>query len=331
MANEKTTSFHYGGQAVIEGVMMRGKSHFAVACRRASGEIATTAEHVEKGILGKLQWLNKPVLRGTLALIDTFALGMKALMWSANQVMEDEELKQAASSDKLAEPAKSSKVNDIVLSVTPLLAIPLAIMLFVYIPAYLSRLALGGVTGNRAWLGLLEGGIKIAMLFLYVWSISRWKDIRRIFEYHGGEHKVINAYEAGEELTVENVQKYSTVHVRCGTSFLLVVILVGIIVFAAVPWNFAGPLWLAMLKRAAFKLPLLIPVAGIAYEVIKFAGSRKTSLLTRVLLGPGMLMQRITTQEPSDEQVEVAIKSFQSVIQAEEEEKTASVEQDIVK
>lgn len=307
-------NLHYGGQAVIEGVMMRGKQYFAVACRRANGEIITTSEHVEKGILGKLKWLNKPFLRGTFALADSLLLGMKSLMWAANVVMEDEQAKTEKS--KEAQPATSGKsatnnrVNNIALTVTPFLAIGLAIVIFMMLPIYLTRLALSDVTNNRAWLGLMEGGIKLTFFFLYVWGISHWKDIRRVFEYHGAEHKVINAYEAGEELKVDNVQKYSTVHVRCGTSFLLVVIMVSIVIFAAVPWQ-------SVLERLLYKLLLLPVVAGIAYETIKLAGNRKESGLMRLILGPGLLMQKITTQEPHDDQVEVAIKSLQIVLDAE--------------
>lgn len=342
MAEDNTNIHRYGGQAVVEGVMMRGKEHFAVACRRADGRIESSTEHVEKGILGRLKWLNKPFLRGTLALIDTFALGAKALMWSANIAMEDEQAKQNAKSktttpsaeseaavgdgaDKAqSKPSKPSKVNEMVLGATLFLAIPIGLLLFLYLPAYLSRLIAGGATESRIWLGLVEGGLKMLIFFLYVWLVFQWKEIRRVFQYHGAEHKVINAYEAGEELNPQNVQKYSTIHVRCGTSFILVVILVGIIVFIAVPWNFGGPLWLQMLKRVAFKLPLLIPVAGIAYEIIKLAGSRKRSLFTRMVLFPGLLMQRLTTQEPSDDQVEVAIKALECVFEAEKAAEQAS-------
>ncbi len=313
MANEKAGSFHYGGQAVIEGVMMRGKKHFAVACRRADGSIETTAEPIEGTILGKMKWLNKPLFRGTLMLADSLVLGMRSLMWAANIAMADEEAKanpvEAGCAPK--DPKKSGKVTEIALSVTMFVSLALAIVLFMMLPAGLTKLALPGKDVPQIWRGLLEGGIKLTFLFLYIWGISHWKDIRRVFEYHGAEHKVINAFEADEELTTANVQKYSTVHVRCGTSFLLVVVFVSILVFMLLSWDN----WLI---RVGYKLLFLPIVAGIAYEIIRFAGGRKHSWYTKLLLGPGLLMQKLTTQEPSDEQVEVAIKSFMAVKEIEE-------------
>ena len=331
MADEKAGSFHYGGQAVIEGVMMRGKKHFAVACRRLDGSIESTAEPIEGTILGRLKWLNKPFLRGTLMLVDSLFLGMKSLMWAANLAMADEEAKNPPKKAKKAAPkpveavdcppgdveceeraVKGSKVTEIALGATMFISLGLAVVIFMMLPALITKLALPGENTATIWRGMLEGGIKLAFLFLYIWGISHWKDIRRVFEYHGAEHKVINAFEAGEELTPPNVQKHTTVHVRCGTSFLLVVIFVSIIVFMAISWD-------SWLIRVAYKLVLLPFVAGIAYEIIKFAGNRKDSWFMKLLLGPGLLMQRITTQQPSDEQVEVAIKSFQCVREMEEE------------
>ncbi|HOK54309.1 MAG TPA: DUF1385 domain-containing protein [Armatimonadota bacterium] len=222
--------------------------------------------------------------------------------------------------NNMPQSAGKSRVNDLAISATVLVAFAIALVVFVLAPIHLTRLMLGNVTENRFWLGLTEGGIKMLFLFLYVWGISKWKEIHRVYQYHGAEHKVINAFEAGEEMTVENIQKHTTVHVRCGTSFLLVVILVSIVVFSALPWEGT---W----QRFAYKLPLLPVVAAIAYEVIKFAGSRKNSTLMRLILTPGLLLQRVTTQEPTDEMVEVALVSFQSVRQAEEEAETSSEQQ----
>lgn len=298
--------------------MMRGKEYFAVACRRANGEITATAEPIEQSILGKLKWLNRPFLRGTLALADSLILGMKALMWSGNLAMEDEKNAQVVAAgtgtpapvDGVVVVEKSSRVGDIALTIVPFLSIAIAVVIFFYVPTLLARLTTGHFTNSRVYLGLTEGGIKLAFFFLYVWGISRWDEIHKVFQYHGAEHKVINAYEAGEDLTVENVQKYSTVHVRCGTSFLLIVILVSIIIFLALTWN-------SVVERFIYKLLLLPVVAGIAYEIIKVAGNKKSSKLMRLVLAPGLLMQRITTQEPDDNQVEVAIRSLEGVLEAE--------------
>jgi uncharacterized protein YqhQ len=315
LADEKAGSFHYGGQAVIEGVMMRGKKHFAVACRRPDGAIEVTSEPIEKGILASIKWLNHPFLRGTFMLIDSLVLGMKSLMWAANIAMAEDQAKtdqSAAAAEPSAEvtPTKNNKVTDMALGVTMFLSLGLAVVFFMLLPAWLSKSVLHGEHMPRLWRGLLEGGFKLAFLFLYIWGISHMKDIRRVFQYHGGEHKVINSFEAGDELTVENVQKHTTVHVRCGTSFLLIVVFVSILVFMVLPWN-------SILERVVLKLVLLPVVAGLAYEILKLAGNRKDSVILHFLLGPGLLMQRITTQEPSDDQVEVAIRSFQSVRDAE--------------
>ncbi|MEN6521556.1 MAG: DUF1385 domain-containing protein [Armatimonadota bacterium] len=397
MAEKSTNSYRYGGQAVIEGVMMRGKDHFAIACRRMNGEIETTVEPVENSILGKLKWLNRPLLRGTLAMIDSMFLGMKSLMWAGNLAMADEEAKIAAeegsdaNSKRTLTKEKSIKMgktaylivtsilallaigivffapvllakwfaasgwvstvvkyksafrvalvlilgmsfikwstiagppeetqsttgnaNDIALNVTLFISMAIAIAVFMFLPIVLTKLALGHVTNSQIWKGLFEGGIKLVFLFLYIWGISRWDQIHRVFEYHGAEHKVINAFEAGEDLTVENVRKYTTVHVRCGTSFLLIVIFVSILIFSFISWK-------SVVLRFVYKLLFLPVVAGIAYEVIKIAGGRKDSKLMKFILGPGLLMQRITTQEPSDDQLEVSIRSLQSVREAEEE------------
>ncbi|MDO8682912.1 MAG: DUF1385 domain-containing protein [Armatimonadota bacterium] len=321
--SDKKKKVHYGGQAVIEGVMMRGRDNFAIACRKKSnGEIVSSCEPV-MSILRKLKWLNRPFLRGTLALVDAMALGMKALTFSADVAVADEEAAKGspgnteAAGEKTEISRKQQVVNGIAISGAMVMALALAVGLFVLIPVlitgqlrpWVNNLNLSEL-GRRLVLGFTEGGIKLAILLGYVSTISLWKEIRRVFEYHGAEHKTINAYEAGEPLDPEHVQKYSTVHVRCGTSFLLVVIIAGIFVFAFLSWD---NLW----QRFLYKLFLLPIVAGIAYEIIQFAGGRKESKFLRAVLAPGLLMQKITTKEPSDEQVEVAIKSLQLVLEQE--------------
>lgn len=310
---------HYGGQAVIEGVMMRGRDSFAVACRKlSSGEVVSSVEPV-MSMLKKLKWLKKPFLRGTFALIDSMALGIKALTYSANVATEDVESsgRETHAAPDEAASRKAQLVNGIAISGAVVAALVLVVVLFMWIPAAVAKqfspwVKANGYSeaGRRAVLGLIEGGLKMIALLGYVSAISLWSEIRRVFQYHGAEHKTINAYEAGEPLDVEHVQRYSTVHVRCGTSFLLVVIVTGIVVFAAIPWTYV---W----ERVLYKLLLLPLVAGIAYEVIHLAGNRKESRLMRAILAPGLLMQKITTKEPSDDQVEVAIKSLQLVLEAE--------------
>ena len=324
MADQKEKKFHYGGQAVIEGVMMRGPKDFAVAVRRANGEIVTTKEDVES-IFGKLKFLDKPFLRGTLALIDAMVLGMKALIYSSSIAFDDiSEAEKAEKAKKKneataaganteapaesAEPKKKNKVNDMVIGITMFLGLALGIGIFFLVPILIVQPL---TKGMAPWLrAICEGGVKITLFVLYIVGISFLPDIRRVFQYHGAEHKTINAYEDKVELTVENVKKYTKEHVRCGTSFILVVLVTSIIFFMFVhEWT-----WYL---RLGYKLLLLPFIAGIAYEVIRFAGSRKDSIITKILVAPGLLMQRVTTREPEPEMIEVAIKSLQCVLDRE--------------
>ncbi|MDH7601130.1 MAG: DUF1385 domain-containing protein [Armatimonadota bacterium] len=316
-SSDPTRTYHYGGQAVIEGVMMRGPKDFAVAVRRASGEIVTTCESIDS-TLGRFKWLDKPFLRGTLALIDALVLGIRALRYSAEIAMQDASAADAqnlraesASSDDRPEP---SKVSDIAVGATMVLGLVVGLALFMLVPIVIVKplKASYGLVGWQA--AVSEGLVKIAIFVIYVAAISLLKDIRRVFQYHGAEHKTINAYEANEELTIENVQRYSKVHVRCGTSFILVVLLTSIVVFMFISWK-------SILLRFVYKLLLLPVVAGIAYEVIRFAGKHKNCWLSGLLVFPGLVMQKITTREPEPEMVEVAIKSLQCVLDAEAEAK----------
>ncbi len=331
MSNKKK-DFHYGGQAVIEGVMMRGPKDFGVAVRRANGEIVTTSEDVES-ILGRFKWLDKPFLRGTLALIDAMALGIKALKYSADVAMDDvaeEEHQKKVASGEVSDEAKPEKVNDMKINAVLVLGMLLGLSVFLFVPILIVKPL--RETIDVAWqLTLIEGFVKIAIFVGYVAAISLMPDIRRVFQYHGAEHKTINAYEAKEELVVENVRKYTKRHVRCGTSFLLVVLVTNILVLALVAdhlplGSLADSKMLSWFVRFGYKLALLPLVAGISYEVIKFAGKQKTSALTYLMTFPGLLMQKITTREPDDDQIEVAIASLKSVLDKEEHEEDTATE-----
>jgi uncharacterized protein YqhQ len=313
MTKPENKDFHYGGQAVIEGVMMRGPSDFAVAVRRASGEIAVTCERVPSTI-EKFKWLNKPFLRGTLALIDALVLGIKALKYSAEIAMQDAVNDQNSSSEgNLQEnnvDTETNRVSDITVGATMIVGLMLGLGLFMFLPIAIVK-PLKTSLSLQGWQAtMVEGFIKIAIFVVYVAAISLLKDIRRVFQYHGAEHKTINAYEANEELTVENVLRYNKVHVRCGTSFILVVLVTSIIVFMFIGWK-------SILLRFLYKILLLPVVAGIAYEVIRLAGRYKHSWFAGLLVFPGLVMQKITTREPEPEMVEVAIKSLKSVLDAE--------------
>jgi uncharacterized protein YqhQ len=315
----------YGGQAVIEGVMMRSPRFFAVACRRPSGDIVVEQEPVE-GYLKKFMWLNIPFLRGTLALIDSFAMGIKALTFSANVAMEQEQQSSQAQGTTQSPdlptnqssgsvPAKSQPINDMAVNATMFLGLVIGVGVFIVIPHALTSLLGNHVihSGRSIWLNIIDGLVRICLFVGYIAAISTMKDIRRVFQYHGAEHKVINTMEAGLELTPENFSKFSTIHPRCGTAFITFVLVLSIIIFSvALGWR--GPIWERILTRLAF-LPV---IAGIGYEMIRLVGRFKDSKVLRALLMPGLWLQKITTREPTADQVEVALAALNAVIAKEE-------------
>lgn len=324
---DKKQEFHYGGQAVIEGVMMRGPKDFAVAVRRVNGEIVSTVENVES-MFAKLAWLKKPFLRGTFVLIDSMALGIKALKYATDIAMQDIDGTDGKSADAANGNASSSEadpprktVNEATINAMMVVGLLVGVAFFILVPIIFTRL-LNTHIRVRWELTALEGLFKIALFVGYVSAISMLKDIRRVFQYHGAEHKTINAYEAGVDLNVANVRPYTKVHVRCGTSFILVVLIANIVVYALIGDQLPhGSLlernFINNLIRWGYHLALLPFVAGVAYEVIRFAGSRKDSILTKLMLVPGLLMQKITTREPDDEMLEVAIASLKGVLDKE--------------
>lgn len=293
-------NFYYGGQAVIEGVMMRGKDGLATAVRKPSGDVVVKRDPISS-ISSRYPILKKPLIRGVVSLVESLIVGMRALSFSASQFSEEEE--------------EQIGTKEIVFSMV--LAFGLTVLLFVVAPAFVIRQVQHFISSNML-LNLVEGLIKISFFLLYVLAISFMKDIRRVFEYHGAEHKTINAYEAGEELTVENVKKYTRFHKRCGTSFLVIVLIVNTVVFSF----FGRP---PFLLRVLYHLLLMPVVAGISYEVIRRAGRPNAPWLIRVLSYPGIWTQYITTREPDGLQIEVAIKSLQSVLPPEEQAEDANL------
>lgn len=300
--------------------MMRGPKHYAVACRRANNEIVVRQEPVEATILGKFKWLNKPFLRGTLALLDAMTLGMKALMFSADLAMQDIEVAEAEKPGKekkarKAQPATATdggvqKINDIAIWGTMVLALAMGVGIFFVLPQLLTGLLEKPFHHNKHLLNLVAGIMKFVVFIGYILAISRMKDIRRVFEYHGAEHRVINTYEAGLPLTPENITKYGTIHQRCGTSFILIVLVISVVV-----GMFLG--WQEWYVRVGIRLAFLPVIAGLAYETIRFAGRHRDSKIVNALLSPGLLLQRVTTQPPSDEQVEVALAALNAVLEKE--------------
>ncbi|WP_177503639.1 DUF1385 domain-containing protein [Anaerosinus sp.] len=275
-----------GGQAVIEGVMMRGPEYVATAVREPSGKINVKTEKVSS-ITQRYPILKKPMLRGVVALGESLILGLKSLSYSAKMAGEEGE-----------------ELTDREILMTMVFSLGLAIVLFVIIPTAAAKYIHSSIT-DPMWLNLAEGGLRMLIFLAYIYGISRLKDIQRVFQYHGAEHKTIHAYEAGEKLTVENVQKHSTLHPRCGTAFLLIVMIVSIIMFAFLGWP---DLWLRILSRV-----ILLPVvAGVSYEIIKIAGHSSNTFIRLAIL-PGLWLQKITTNQPDDEQVEVAIQALEAV------------------
>ncbi|HBP64329.1 MAG TPA: DUF1385 domain-containing protein [Desulfosporosinus sp.] len=285
----------YGGQAVIEGVMMRGPRESAIAVRLPNGEI-----EISRVLLNT--WAKKPIFKlplipGFVALVDSLIVGTRALTFSANRSMGEEE--------------GGEELGFWEMALTIGLAFGLGLLLFVGLPTGTAHLLRGQVTGV-VWQNLLEGAIRLVVFFLYIVIISRLKDIQRVFQYHGAEHKAIFNYESGKELTVENARQFPRLHPRCGTSFLLIVVVVSIFVFAFVGLH---PLWWRLLSRM-----LLMPfVAGIAYEILKFSSRNLESPWVRWLIVPGLLLQKLTTREPDDAQLEVALAALKGVLDSGQE------------
>jgi uncharacterized protein YqhQ len=278
--------FYYGGQAVIEGVMMRGQKGIAVAVRRPNGAIALSSEPL--GGLSTSRIREIPLVRGIVVLVETLVLGIRVLFYSAS-VSVDEEVKISPWL------LWGSVAVGFILALALFMALPL--LATHYVDPYISP----------AVSNLIDGVIRLVIFIIYLGAISLIPDIRRVFAYHGAEHKTINAYEAGEPLEVEKVRKYSTAHSRCGTNFLLIVMVIAIIAFV-----FLGreALWLRYVERI-----LLLPViAAVGYEVIKFGAAHIKNIVVRIVLTPGLALQAMTTRQPDDRQIEVAISALQSVL-----------------
>lgn len=282
----------YGGQAVIEGVMIRGQRHFSVAVRRPDGSIALEHRPLSLLFTGRLRRL--PLLRGVIVLVETLSLGMQALTYSANVAAQAEG----------KEIGKGSMIGMIVSSLL------FAIGLFFLVPVFASR-SLERTFGSDLASNIAEGIIRLALFLGYIWLIGRMGEIRRVFMYHGAEHMTVHAQERGEPLEVAMVRKYPTAHPRCGTAFLLVVMVVAIVVFAFVGRE---PLWWLITSRIA-----LIPfIAAASYEIIRFSGIYSDNMLVRLITGPSLALQALTTRQPQDDQIEVAIAAMKHAIEADE-------------
>ncbi|MGB5925935.1 MAG: DUF1385 domain-containing protein [Dehalococcoidia bacterium] len=283
-------SFHYGGQAVIEGVMIRGKEGVAISVRQPNGELNIMKQPLASIYRGRLREV--PLIRGIISLIETLVLGTQSLLHSA-QVAATEEGEE--------------KIPTAVLWGTVAVSLALGVVFFFMVPLFATRYLIDPYIDSALLSVVLEGFIRIGIFVAYLKLVSLLSDIKRVFAYHGAEHKVVNAYEAGVPLDVESVKNYSTAHARCGTAFIFIVLIIAIFVFALVG---QPTLWIRILSRIA-----LIPViAAISYEIMKFGAGHINNPVVRVLLAPGLLLQAITTREPDDSQIEAAISALNEVI-----------------
>jgi uncharacterized protein YqhQ len=283
----------YGGQAVVEGVMMRGARHWAVAVRRPAGDIHLESHDIES-VADRHPILRKPLLRGVIVLGQSLAIGMRALMIAANQSVDDDE-------------QLTSRQIGVSLAIAMLLFIGVFILgpttLFTWVEVRL---------GTGVPLLIAEGSFRVLLFVGYLWLIGRTKDIHRVFEYHGAEHKTIAAYEHGDELVPDRVDRYPKEHVRCGTNFLIIVMIITIFVFTL--FGTPGLLWRIVSRIVAIPI-----IAGVAYEALRLGARFHGSLVMRALMAPGIWLQKITTQQPDDSQIEVAIASFDEVLRREDE------------
>lgn len=293
---------YYGGQAVIEGVMMRGRKSMAVAVRNPQGQIELHEEPLTAKIYTS-KWGQKPFIRGLAMLWDALGLGIRALMWSGEVATREEGQEQV----EFAGPVAWTTIA---------VSLLFAVALFFLLPTFAARLLARFVNNDPLVDALFEGVIRLLVFLGYLWVIGRMPEIRRVFGYHGAEHKTINAYEAGAPLTVEAVQKYSVQHTRCGTSFLLYVLVISIILFAPLTFSTVEPGWLALLLRFVTRLLLIPVVASIAYEIIRFSAAHDDKPLMRLLIAPGLALQKMTTREPDDTMVECAIAALKPVLAA---------------
>lgn len=293
-----------GGQAVMEGVMMKNKKEYAVAVRKPNNEIEVMKDEYES-MESRYAICRLPIIRGVVTFVESLYVGMKTLAFSSSFYEEEEEEQEPGRFEQALTRIFGDKLESVIMGVTIAVSVILAVGIFMLLPFYLSTL-LEGVISSYTVRTLIEGVIRVGIFLLYICLISRMEDICRVFMYHGAEHKTINCLEHGEDLTPENIRKYSRFHKRCGTSFLLIVMIVSIIVFLFIRVD--QPL-LKMLLRV-----LLVPViAGISYEFIRLAG-RSDSRIMNILSKPGMSLQYFTTKEPDDSMLEVAIASVEGVL-----------------
>jgi uncharacterized protein YqhQ len=315
-----------GGQAVLEGVMMRSPHAWAIACRKPSGEVVTMSEPLERPS-ERHKWMAWPIVRGVMTLGYAMSLGYRALRFSANVAIEDVMQEEQASSPALAVASvgsvqvpskaetreKAATISSWLAAVNIVISIAFFIFMYKYIPllAATELKKIDPALGGRIIFNLVDGAIRLILFLFFIWGVSLWKDIRRVYEYHGAEHKTVFAFENGDPLETAAVQKYSTYHPRCGTSFLMTVMLISIGFYMLVPYT---TFW----ARFASRIVLLPVIAGVSYEIIRFAAKHRGSLFA-LMTAPGLWLQRITTKPPSDEQAQCAIVALDKAMDLEKD------------
>ncbi len=312
--SKKSHKTSVGGQALIEGVMMQGPKGVATAVRKTDGTIITE-HHDIKHLRDKSKFFNIPIIRGIVAFIESMITGYKMLMYSAEASgMEDLDDVEMNKFEKWLTDKLGDKFMDIIMFIATILGFALAFFIFFYLPVFIFN-RINALTGNSitAWQGTIEGCIKIVIFVLYMVLVSQMNDIKRVFKYHGAEHKSITCYEQGMELTVENVKKCSRFHPRCGTSFMFVMLILSIVVITLLSLFVPDELKKNTVLWMIIKLPMVPVIMGIGYEFIRYAG-RHDNILVKILSAPGLWMQRITTKEPEDDIIEVGIESLKAVI-----------------
>jgi len=298
------SKINVGGQALIEGVMIRAPERYSCACRKATGEIVVrNYDYIPVSKRKKL--LNLPIVRGFIGLFEMLAIGIKSLNFSAEVAGEDVKSKRK-------EPAKWQK--NLISALSFALALGIAISVFFYLPLLMATVL--NLKQHPFWFNMVTGIIRVIMFVLYVWFLSLFKDFKRLFQYHGAEHMSIYAFENGEELTLENIKKYSTLHPRCGTSFLFLLLILAILIY-----SISDSLYFivaqnvpVLAKRFLYHLLLLPIVAGVSYEILKLSSKTTDNFLTKILIAPGLWLQKITTQRPTEDQIEVAVAALENAV-----------------
>ena len=294
-----------GGQAVLEGVMMRSPHAWAIACRKPCGAVSVHSEPLER-LSEKHKWMGWPVVRGVITLGHAMTLGFRALKFSANVALEEMQPAAAAKPEK-----KKLEISGWIAAINIIFSVGFFIFMYKYLPlvAATELKKVDPALGGQIMFNLVDGGIRLALFLAFIWATSLWPDIRRVYEYHGAEHKTVFAFENGDPLETAAVQKYSTYHPRCGTSFLMTVMIISILVYMLFP---VTTFW----ARFALRIALLPVITGVSYEIIRFAARHQGSLFA-LMTAPGLWLQRITTQSPSDAQAECAITALDQAMELE--------------